>query len=604
MTEALHKRLRVTYVCTLGLFLGLVCRLSWIQLYDHQWFVEQAEQMQKGWAAVLARRGPILDRNHRVLAESVWVDSVSADPSIVSKKRETAAALAPVLGLRVGQVLAQLEQDRRFVWLKRFVSKRESQAVRDADLRGVFLVPEPRRVYPLGRAACHVVGFCDIDGRGLEGVEGVCNGVLTGEAGRREVWRDGARRSMVLPGMPVQPAQDGRAVVLTIDAVVQSIVHRELTRVRKERRAEAAMSVVMDCNTGEVLASVSLPDFSPDRLASGAGVNPLRFTKKGADMRRNRVVCDLFEPGSIFKPFVASAAFETGAVKPDDIFRCHNGEFHIGRRVLHDVHGYGDLTARQCLIKSSNIGLAQIAMKTGKEDVYRYLVRFGFGQTTGFDLPGEPRGVLRHPKHWRPCYSLPSIAMGQEVSATPLRLVSSCCALGNGGIVPKPFAIAAHLDQATGKPVWEAQPGKGYRRAIRPETSRRVMSPILTDVVRVGTGRRAAQPGYAIGGKTGTAQLPAADGHGHAKKAFLASFMAIAPMDAPRICVAVMVVRPHVDKHKTYYGGRAAAPAAGRIITQTLLHLGVKPNYAGSGQLCQERSPKRHPGLLAAATLP
>ena len=587
LSESQRKRVCTVYIVLLGVFLGLVGRLAWIQLYDHPWFQEQAELRQVGKSEMLARRGTIFDRCKRVLAESVWVESATADPTIVRNKDVVARVLAQALKLDFRQTLAKLQRQTRFVWIKRFLSRREAWIVRQANLTGVFMVREAKRVYPLGRVACHLVGFCTIDGDGLEGAEAACDAVLSGVDGHREVWRDGARRFLILPGMKVTRPKHGLSVVLTIDSVIQAIVHRELADAFAALGAEAAIGMVLDCNTGQVLAMVSLPDYCPDRWASGPSIEPKRFTKAYAHLRRNRAITDLFEPGSIFKPFVVSSAFELGIVKPEEVFYCHHGSYSIGRRVLHDAHGYGHLTAREAVIKSSNIGLAQIAQKTGKEHVYRYLRRFGFGQTTGFDLPGEPCGTLRRPRYWRPRYSLPSIAMGQEVSATPLRLATSFCALGNGGVVPRPFVIMAHEDARTGETLWRAQPGRGAKRAVEPQTSRGILAPILADVVKVGTGRRAAQEGYTLGGKTGTAQLRAANGRGYASKAFFSSFIAMAPMEAPKICVAVMMVRPRVDARKTYYGGTASAPVVGRVAKQTLHYMGVRPyrSYAGDAHV-------------------
>ena len=588
-----RKRAQIAYVGLLGVFLALIGRLSWIQLYDHPVFLKQAKQRQDGKAVVLARRGPILDRCKRVLAETVWVESATADPSLIKKKRETAQALALALGVDFRATYAKLLEKRRFVWIKRFLHKKEAVAVRKANLTGVFLTREPKRVYPLGRVACHVVGFCTIDGEGLEGVEAVCNSALSGEHGHRAVWRDGARRCLVMPSMEVAPPQNGRAVVLTIDAVIQSIVHQELRKAMAVCKPEAAIGLVLDCNKGEVLAMVNFPDYCPDRFASGEGISEKRFTKEWAEVRRLRAVTDTFEPGSIFKPFVASGAFDYGVVKPEDVFYCHNGTYAMGPRVLHDAHGYGDLSARKILIKSSNIGMAQIARKLGKERLYEVLRRYGFGQRTGFDLPGEPCGTLRRPEDWKLNYSLPSIAMGQEIAATPLRLAVSFCALVNGGIVPRPSVIMAHIDPKTDAVIWSEQAGQSLARAISPETSRGIIAPILADVVRVGTGKRAAQEGYALGGKTGTAQLrlrpPKDQGKGKAKKkskprgydpkGFLGSFLAAAPIEDPKICVAVMMVRPIHDGRKLYYGGRASAPAAGNIVRRTLQYLGVRPRY-------------------------
>ncbi len=581
--EEMKKSMLLVHSGLLGVFIALVGRLAWIQLYDHDYFAALASESHRGVAKLPAKRGPILDRCDRVLAESVWVKSLSADPTIVARPAEAAFLIAAALNLNPYEVYEKLtRRRRRFVWIKRFLTDQELRSVEGLKesyrLRGVFLTRETRRVYPLGRVAAHVVGFCSLDGEGLAGVELVCNRRLAGEDGYRRVFRDGRRRGMAMPGMPVKPPRDGDAVVLTIDSVIQTIAYEEVSKAKAENGAKAAVGMVLDCRTGEVLAMVSLPTFCPDRWAKGPGINPKRFTPECADIRRNRAVADLYEPGSIFKPFVASGAFETGAVSPDDEFNCHNGSYRLGRRVLHDAHGYGVMTAHMIIVKSSNIGMAQVAAKAGPQVVYRYLRAFGFGDTTHFDLPGEPRGVLRPPERWRPDYSLPSIAMGQEVSASPLRLAVSFCAFGNGGYVPRPHVLKEFIDSRTGE-VRRAPSAKiSLRRVLKPETCTKIFWPILKDIVEFGTGRYAKQKGYVLGGKTGTAQMLREDGKGYAEKSFFSSFLCLAPMEAPRICVAVMMVKPRVDAKKTYYGGRASAPAAGRIAKRTLMYLGVKPH--------------------------
>ena len=237
----------------------------------------------------------------------------------------------------------------------------------------------------------------------------------------------------------------------------------------------------------------------------------------------------------------------------------------------------------------------------GKERLYEVLRRYGFGQTTGFDLPGEPCGTLRRPEDWKPNYSLPSLAMGQEVSATPLRLVTSFCALVNGGVVPRPSVIMAHVDPKTDSVIWADQADRHVARAIAPETSRTIVAPILADVVRVGTGKRAAQKGYALGGKTGTAQLRLRNGRGYDPQGYLGSFIAAAPIKDPKICVAVMMVRPVHDGRKLYYGGRASAPAVGNIVRRTLHYMGVRPRYETETCKLPHRA-LRHDGSGAIAS--
>jgi cell division protein FtsI (penicillin-binding protein 3) len=493
---------------------------------------------------------------------------VFADPSQITERAETAARMAAILQLDAGEVEERIRSSGtpRFCWLKRRVAAAEAEAVRQASLAGIGLVPEHVRHYPLGSSMGQVIGFVGDEGKGLEGLELSCNDWLAGEDGYRWTLRDTRRRPIRASSDPdreeVKP-RDGGHVILTIDSVIQGFVEERLARQVKEFQAESGVGVVMDPRNGDVLAMACYPPFDP---------NDFRCARP--EDRRNRVVTDMVEPGSTFKPFVASGALVAGVVRPDETIYCHDGLYVIGGRRLHDAFPHGNLTFEQIVVKSSNIGMAILAGRMGNQAIYDTVRGFGFGRPTGIDFPGEAAGSVVPLRLWT-SYSTTSVPMGHEIAVTPLQMVTAFSAIANDGVRLKPRLIRARLDDE-GSVVDEFTGPEPVGRALPIETARYFTKQVLVAVVNgTGSASNAAIPGYQVLGKTGTAQVPYADRRGYEPNAYLASFVGAAPAEDPQVAVLVMIRKP--NPVKGYYGGVVSAPVVGDVLASTLAYLQVPP---------------------------
>jgi len=561
------RGLKVRAAMAMGLvlvaFLLLAARLGRLQVSEAAEYRRLAAQQQVLSRELAARRGRILDREGRLLATTVQRWSVYADPQAVQDAERTALLLSRLLSMPADRLRASLARDRCFVWVKRQVTDQEAQAVRTLALPGVHMRRESKRLYPQGRLAAHVIGFTDVDGRGLAGVEARMDALLRGRPGLEDVQCDGGRRIIRLPHETVKRTPfNGYDVRLTLDAYVQSIAEEELAAAVAKHEPECATAVVMDAQDGAVLAMASWPDFDPQEPARSPVGN-----------QRNVALCDAYEFGSAFKPVVAALALEDGRVTPESTFDCHQGEWRIGRRTLHDAHGYGVLSVSDIICHSSNIGMAQISMALGLERLYGGIRRFGFGRPTGLALPGESGGILRPYRAWND-YSLVSVAFGQELAVTALSLVRAFAAFGNGGRLLQPRIIQSVRHTHTGEVVYAAGEPVTTGRPISDATARQVLA-MIRRVVEEGTGRRARNSEYALAGKTGTAQLLRADGRAYSDGRHLSTFIALAPVPDCRIVVLVSLKAPSKNGH---YGGTVAAPAVQNICRRTLRHLRVPPS--------------------------
>lgn len=556
------RAIGVTCVLSLAL-LGLVGRLVQMQVLEHPRYDRLARRQQVVTRKLSARRGNIYDSTGQLLATDVVRYSVFADPTEVENRTVTARMLARVLNLDTDRLEEKLAQDDRlFVWVKRQVPDTDAALVRQLNLSGVHLRRERKRIHPHGSMAAHVVGFTDIDGRGLAGLELELDSLLTGKPGKETLSRDGRHRTILMPTQGVvERAFDGCDVYLTLDSCIQTIVEEELQRAAERHEPELGVAVALDPETGAVLGMASWPGYNPAEPAE----SPIAH-------RKNRVITDVYEFGSVLKPITAAAALEANVVQPDTKFNCHQGAWRIGGRTVHDVHGYETLTVREIIKNSSNIGAAQIGLKTGKKQLYRNLVNFGFGRPTGIHLPGEQAGILRPLSRWSE-YSVVSISFGQEIASTPLSVARAFCVFANDGMLPKPSIISKVVDSQSGTTLYELSPEKHQRRAISSQTARQIRE-MLAMVVEDGTGKRAKLQDYRVGGKTGTAQLLREDGRGYSWSRHLSSFTALAPVDNPRIVVLVSLKDPTKNG---YYGGVASAPACGRIIRRSLKYMKVPP---------------------------
>ncbi len=545
-----------------GIFLwaGILCaRLLQLQVIQHEEFAQQAAQRQQVARSVIAPRGVIYDSHMDELASSVSVSTVHAVPNLISRKKDISAAaraLASVLGLEYKELLARMIDPARqsFLVVKRRIDPNDEVRVEALDIDGVYLVEESMRVYPNRELACQVLGFVNMNGDGSAGVEMEYDQELKGTPGQISFDIDARGRSFrgKVENAPVQ----GRSLVLSIDKAVQYIAERELKTGVEEASAANGTAIVMESDTGRILALATYPSY-----------NCNAFNDYSPDFWRNRAVSDFYEPGSTFKVVVATAALEAGLTQPDEVIDCQMGMLTVGHHVFHDHSPYGLLTFREVLEKSSNIGAAKLGIRLGKERLYQALGTFGFGTKTGVDLPGEIVGLVRDLPQWSGL-SVAAISFGQEVGVTSLQILTAINSIANGGLRVRPSVVDRIIDQ-DGNLVQVRQ--SQTTRIMRPETASAVREAFEGVVLR-GTGKKAALEGYRAAGKTGTAQK-IVDGH-YSNTKYVASFIGFAPLPQPRITVLVQIDEPKGG----IYGGDVSAPVFRAITQEALLQLHVPPD--------------------------
>jgi cell division protein FtsI (penicillin-binding protein 3) len=541
-------------------FTGVVGRLGWLQIVRHADLAALAERQYSRTVVLQAQRGPIVDRHGAPLAASSPAESLFAQPRGVGDPVRVAARLAPLVDVPERELHAALTSGKSFVWLRRRLPPAVAAEVRALREPGLGLLPEPLRLYPNRELAAHVVGFEGVDG-GLEGIERVLDDALAGSPGKAVVGRDALGREVVTEAI-VQKPVPGHGVMLTIDQTIQYLAERELDAAYRRTQAKAAMAVVMEPRTGDVLAMAIRPTF-----------NPNTFLEAGSrDHWRNRAITDPFEPGSTFKVILAAAALEEGVVHPHDRIWAENGRITIAKTTIRDWKKYGWLTFGEVLQNSSNVGSIKVGLSLGRERYYRYMTAFGFGAPTGIGLAGESRGQLREPQRWSGL-SLPTMSIGQEVSVTALQLVAAFGAIANGGTLMQPRLVRSLFDDE-GRETRRFEP-RPVRQVISPETAR-TLTRLMTQVVASGTGHNAAIPGYDVAGKTGTAQKLDPHTKRYSRKPGVLSFVGFVPADEPRLVMLVMLDEPRNEK----WGSEAAAPIFSAIGGEVLRYLDVPPGDA------------------------
>ena len=541
-------------------FAGVVGRLGWLQVVRHADLAALAERQYSRTIVLQAQRGPIVDRQGVALATSSPAESLFAQPRAVGDPVRVAARLAPLIGVPARELHATLTSSKSFVWLRRRLPPATAASVRALREPGLGLLPEPLRLYPNRELAAHVVGFEGVDG-GLEGIERALNDTLSGTEGKAVVGRDALGREVVTETVLQRPAP-GHGVMLTLDRTIQYLAEREIDAAFRRTRARAAMAVVLDPRTGDVLALAVRPTFNPNAF----------LDVPSRDHWRNRAVTDPFEPGSTFKIILAAAALEEGVVRPEDRIWAENGRITIARTTIHDWKKYGWLTFGEVLQNSSNVGSIKVGLALGRERYYRYMTAFGFGAPTGVGLAGESRGQLREPERWSGL-SLPTMSIGQEVSVTAMQMVAAFGAIANGGTLMQPRLVRSVFD-AEGRETRRFAP-RAVRQVISPETAR-TLTRLMTQVVAEGTGHNAAIPGYEVAGKTGTAQKLDPATRRYSRNPGVLSFVGFAPADEPRFVMLVMLDEPKNEK----WGSEAAAPIFSAIGAEVLRYLDVPPRDA------------------------
>jgi cell division protein FtsI/penicillin-binding protein 2 len=500
------------------------------------------------------------------LAISIEHPSLFVDPKSVlaERRRDLAESLAMALDIDGDWLFDRLEKqaDRRFLWIKRRLTEAEVRAVLDLKWPSSWLgfQNELRRCYPQGPVASHVLGIRDIDGKARDGIEHVFNPVLAGQPGRRITGRDARGHTLAIADHLSQAPVPGSSVVLTIDSVIQNFVEAAIDRVMSDWKPSSATAIVMDPHTGDILALANRPTFNPEDPSTA-----------NDEAWVNRAICDSYEPGSTFKPFIVASALDWQVVSPTDQIDCHNGTYRMGPRLLHSHHHNGVLSVPDIVIRSDNIGMAIIGERMSNSGLFRAVQSFGFGRATGIELPGEVTGVVRPLTKWTPFYSTGSVPMGQELSVTPMQLITAFSSLANGGNLVRPRIVRA-IVQPDGKQIQMFHEPEVVGCPVRNETARYMVQEVLTGVVDRGTGRKGQVPGYSVFGKTGTAQKQSSRG-GYERGRYISSFIAGAPAENPRIVVIVVANDPR--KGPEPFGGKVAAPAAAAILQQSLAYLGV-----------------------------
>ena len=556
----------------------LICmRLVWLQVFQHDVWVNRAARQQQGAFEVSPRRGVLYDRNLKELALTVQVDSIYAVPTELAENRENASQiLARIVHAdptdnftSQHQMLARFNASRGFAWVARRVSPEVAERVRESNLKGVYFQKEFKRFYPNGDLAAQVLGYVGTEDTGLGGLERQFEDEMHGVPGHMLTALDAKRH--VLGSVENEP-QPGENLVLSIDANIQYIAERALDEQMAKVKASHGTVVVQDPHTGQILALAISPRFNP---------NDSKHMDAGS--LTNLAVSDIYEPGSTFKLVAYSAAIDAAGVEPTDIVDCQNGAMTMYGRTLHDdkTDHFGRVTVQYALEHSSDVGAAKMALKLGNQKFYDYMKAYGFGERSGVELPAETRGLLRGPKKWG-ATSILSMAIGQEVGVTPVQLVTMVSTIANGGVYMPPHVLLESTDQMKGdarlKPAafrpsnqLPANLPDGAHRVIKELTAAK-MREMMRGIVIEGTGKAAALNGYSSGGKTGTANKVDLVTHTYSHTKLVASFAGIAPVSNPAISVAVVIDTPTVG---SLYGAAVSAPVFASVAQQVLEYLGV-----------------------------
>lgn len=553
---------RAVILCTIIFFCFSVIsmRLIVLMVFDHETLSNKAEQQYRRIKTLRPQRGIIWDRTMRQMAISVDALSLYAVPSRIDNVKDLSSRLAPIIKIPAKKILRKIlsRKDKDFIWLAR---KMDNEAVlrinelkREFEYKELGFITEPKRYYPKGKIASHILGYTNIDDEGLDGVELKYNDFIKGKGKKVRLGRDARGYSLY---KNIEGNVQGNSLMLTIDEGIQYIVERELENAVNIWKAEAAVAIMMNPKTGEILAMANRPTYDPNFAG-----------RVKADVRRNRAITDIYEPGSTFKAILASAAIEEEVVALDEKFDVSKGFIKVPGGIIHDAHKHEVLFFGEVIQKSSNVGAVQIALKLGDERFYNYMKKFGFGMKTGIDLLGETRGILRRPRDWSG-RSLASLSIGQEIGVTPLQLLRAYAAIANGGTLMKPYVVSAVISP-TGEVIKSFSPK--IERRVMSENNARIISDILKTVVKEGgTAQQAAIKGNLVAGKTGTAQMIDPETGRYSKKDFVSSFVGFVPADNPEIALIVVVFKPRGGK----YGGVVAAPVFKNIIENTLVYLNI-----------------------------
>jgi cell division protein FtsI/penicillin-binding protein 2 len=549
------SRTRIIVVAALAaIWTGAVFgRLAYLQLFRYSEYYSRAQHQQRLIVDVGASRAEIFDRNMNPLAMSVPVDSAFAVPSEIADPDMVARLIGKVLEVPADDIATKIASSHSFAWIARKLPPEKADRIAALNLRGIYFQREGGRFYPKRELAAHVLGYVDIDEKGLGGIEYSLDDSIRSKPGKMLILADAHRRWY---DSNDKAPDTGTSVVLTLDEKIQYIAEKELAQAMHETGAKTGTVIVENPNSGELLAVANWPTFNPNAAKDSP-----------PDARVDRAASSLYEPGSVFKIVTLSAAIDQGVTNPDEVVDCQNGAIYIAGHRIRDHKAYGLLTVSQILAYSSDVGAIKVGLRLGAPKFYDYIRDFGFGQPTGVDLPGESRGKLRRLENWTPV-SVGSISMGQEVGVTPLQMISAVSAMANGGLIVRPHVIREFRH---GNQITEPAEAQQLPRRVIKETTAASMRRMLEGVVLEGTGKKAKLDGYTSAGKTGTAQKYDPDTGRYSTHDLIASFVGFAPLNTPAITIYVQLDSP-AGAHE---GGQVGAPVFKRVAQQVLAYLDV-----------------------------
>jgi cell division protein FtsI (penicillin-binding protein 3) len=549
-----RKRTVILNTIIIFSFAAIFIRLADIMVLKNRFYSEKARAQQIKTEDIQARRGNIYDRMGRDVAVNLELESLYCDPEEAGTNPETIRRLSTILRAEPKAIRAKLSQEKRFVWVDRKLPLETADKIRKLKMKGLGFMPEAKRFYPKGTLASHIIGAVGAENQPLEGIELKYDKFLRTAGGKVHVARDAGGR-VLSTGAAMETK--GNDVFLTIDEGLQYIVEKELDKAMLKWRAVAATAIMMDPYTGEILALANRPAFDLNEI-----------TKADKHDVRNRAITDIYEPGSTFKIVVGTAAIEERLFRAGQTFDCSRGSIEVGGKNVRDAHKHGVLTFEEVIQKSSNVGSIQIGMRLGKERIYEYAKRFGFGEKTGIDLPGEVAGWIRKPEKWS-ATSLGAIPIGQEVAVTPLQVLRAYSAIANGGYLVQPHLVS-EIRTPDGQTVFSFEQ-KEKKRVISERTARAMRDILETVVEDGGTATAAAIDGNKVAGKTGTAQLVDQRTKRYSKDRFIGSFVGFVPADKPRLAMIIVVHEPKDQ----IYGGVVAAPVFKTVADQALSYLNI-----------------------------
>jgi cell division protein FtsI/penicillin-binding protein 2 len=564
-----NSRFRCALVCLgfVAIFSGFSFRLIYLQMLKHDEYAGLAAEKHVHKQIIHAERGSIVDATGDILADNVPVQTVVADATHINNEAAVIDLVSRDLKIPAAELSEKLQGDRRYIVLKREVPAAIADALRGKlraqNLRGIYFEQDSTRVYPNGPMLCHVIGFTDFEHKGIEGVEGSMDEYLHGQDGYRYVEHNRAGQELVPYRGQERAARNGYQVQLTIDMNLQMIVEEEIDAAVKEYRPQKASIILMRPQTGEILAMANRPNYDLNQRSEAK-----------PEQMKNRAVLDMMEPGSTFKIVASAAALNERKVHLDSTIFCENGLWNYGGKALHDHKHFGELSVQDILVKSSNIGAAKLALTVGDQKFYEYIRRFGFGERTGVELPGEIAGLIRPPQSWSKI-SITRIPMGHEIGVTPLQMTTAMATIANEGKLVMP-RIVKSVTTSDGKTVSTFSPVT-LRQVISPEIARQIAGALRGVVSDRGTAAAAAVPGFTIAGKTGTAQkVDPKGGYEHGK--YVVSFSGFLPADHPEFVGFVVLDDAQTSKPELNYGGLVAGPIFARIAEKAARYLDLAPH--------------------------